>query len=241
MRLTEIMCSNQLFGGINIAFFSDFLQLPPAKGNQPFTPDTFLEAKQRFGAIASIDIWKSFHYDKLTINMRQHGDKEYADPLSNVNVGKLTYKQFELLTGRLLTPGTRASVSTICHTYNSFVADGHSPLILLLRTNICDEINTAMLARLGTQAHMLTAIDTLDTVVTSQMMKKVQQAYQKSDDDVTRTAGRETPTALHRLQGDAEAEHERGCWTCQRLCWYSGSPEHVNTAQPSQQCRREVR
>ena len=123
--------------------------------------------------------------------MRQHSDKEYADLLSNVRVGKLTDKQFGLLTERLLTPGRRASVSTICHKYNSLVADGHFPLILLPRTNLCDEINTAMLAQLGTQAHMLTAIDTLDTVVTSQMMKKVQQAYQKSDDDVTRTAGLE--------------------------------------------------
>jgi len=51
MRLTEIMCSNQLFGDINIVFFADFLQLPPVKGNQPFIPVTFLEVKQRFGAI----------------------------------------------------------------------------------------------------------------------------------------------------------------------------------------------
>jgi len=85
--------------------------------------------------------------------MRQHSDKEYADLLSNVRVGKLTDKQFGLLTERLLTPGRRASVSTICHKYNSLVADGHFPLILLPRTNLCDEINTAMLAQLGTQAH----------------------------------------------------------------------------------------
>jgi len=40
------------------------------------------------------------------------------------------------------------------------------------------------------------AIDTLDTVVASQMMKKVQHAYEKSGDDVTRTAGLEKQLQL---------------------------------------------
>ena len=62
-----------------MVFFADFLQLPPVKGTQPFIPVTFLEAKQRLGAIASLDLWKIFTYDELTINMRQSVDREYAD------------------------------------------------------------------------------------------------------------------------------------------------------------------
>ena len=56
MSLTEILSCNDLFGGISVVFFADFLQLLPVKGNQPFIPVTFLEAKQRFGAIASVDV-----------------------------------------------------------------------------------------------------------------------------------------------------------------------------------------
>lgn len=38
MRMTEIFNCNELFGGISVVFFADFLQLPPVKGNQPFVP-----------------------------------------------------------------------------------------------------------------------------------------------------------------------------------------------------------
>jgi len=94
LRLTEVMNSDTLFGGISIVFFADLLQLPPVKGNQPFIPVTFLEAEQRLGAIASVDLWQTFIYDELTINMRQSGDKEYSDLLSNVRVGQITDDHF---------------------------------------------------------------------------------------------------------------------------------------------------
>ena len=191
LRLTEIMCCNELFGGVSVVFFGDFLQLPPVKGNQPFIPVTFLEAKQRLGAIASVDIWKKFSYDELTINMRQTGDKEYADLLSDLRVGQLSDDHYTLLQGRLITPGARATVSAICDTYSKLANDGQSPLVLMPRTNLCDEVNTALLNQIGTTIHSLTAIDTLDTVVDKRLMNKVQQAYDKSDDDVTRTAGLE--------------------------------------------------
>ena len=60
LRLTEIMANNDYFGGISLVFFADFLQLPPVKGNQPFIPVSFFEAKQLLGAIASVDLWSIF-------------------------------------------------------------------------------------------------------------------------------------------------------------------------------------
>jgi len=82
------MCNDTYFGGISVVFFADFLQLPPVKGNKPFIPVKFLEAKQRLGAIASLDLWKIFTYDELTINMRQSADREYADMLADIRIGK---------------------------------------------------------------------------------------------------------------------------------------------------------
>jgi len=111
--LTEIMSCNDLFGGISVLFFADLLQLPPVKGNQPFIPDTFLEAKQRFGAVGTVDLWKSFEYVELTINMRQNGDKTYADLLSSVRVGSLTDNQHSILSERLIAPGRRARVARV--------------------------------------------------------------------------------------------------------------------------------
>jgi len=88
LRLTEILNCNDLFGGISVVFFADFLQLSPVKSNQPFMPVMFHEAKQRFDAIASVDVWKAFEYDELTINMHQNGDSQYADLLSSLHVGR---------------------------------------------------------------------------------------------------------------------------------------------------------
>jgi len=48
-----------------------------------------------------------------------------------------------------------------------------------------------MLNQISTDIHRLTAINTLDTIVSCQLMKKVQQAYDKSEEDVTRTTGLE--------------------------------------------------
>jgi len=102
MRLTEVMSNNDLFGGLSVVFFADLLQVPPVKGNQPFIPVTFLEAKQRLGFVASVEVWQSLTYDELTINMRQSADEAYANLLSMVRVGTLTNEHYTLLSDRLI-------------------------------------------------------------------------------------------------------------------------------------------
>jgi len=191
MRLTEIMCCDDYFGGISVVFFADFLQLPPVKGNQPFVPVTFLEAKQRLGSIASIDLWNIFTYEELTINMRQSSDQKYADVLSDIRIGKVTDSGYKLLAERLITPGRRATVAEICQRYSDLVESNNCPLILLPRTSLCDEVNSAMLQRIGNEVYNLTATDTLDTVVNKKLMSKIEKAYKKTEEDTTRTAGLE--------------------------------------------------
>jgi len=75
MQLTEIMCNDTYSGRIGAVFFADFLQLPYVKGNHPFIPVTFLEVKKRLGVTASLDLWKMFTYDELTINMRLNANR----------------------------------------------------------------------------------------------------------------------------------------------------------------------
>ena len=75
LRLTEVMGTDEFFGGIS----ADLLQLPLVKGTQPFITVTSLKAKQRIGCIGTIDLWSQFEYEELTINITQRGDKDYAD------------------------------------------------------------------------------------------------------------------------------------------------------------------
>jgi len=100
--------------------------------------------------------------------------------LSSLRVGRLIDEHYSLLETRFITHSQRATVQSICHTYNRLVDEGQSPLILMPRTILRDEINGAMLNQIGTHIHSLTAVDTLDTIVDRQLMKKVQQAYDKS-------------------------------------------------------------
>jgi hypothetical protein len=196
LRLSEIMSCQQLFGGVSVVFFADFLQLPPVKGNQPFVPVSFLEAKQRLGAIAPIDIWGSFKYDELTINMRQKDDQSYASLLSSLRIGKVTPEHETALQSRLIEPGRRASVGEICNTYNRLVNENKSPLIIMPRTALCDEVNGAMLNQIGSTIHNLRATDTLDTIVDRRILPRVEAALKKVEDDVTRTAGLEKTLRL---------------------------------------------
>ena len=192
LRLTEIMANSQFFGGISVILFGDFLQLPPVRGNQPFVPVTQLEAKQRIGSVAALDLWSIFRYDELTINMSQKGDDRYCALLSNIRVGKLTDEDEQLLHQRLISNNVRATITDICHKYSELSANGESPIILVPRSSQCTEINTAILKKLNNDIIDLPAIDTLDTIVDQPSLPKVHQAYLKVQDDVTRTAGLDT-------------------------------------------------
>jgi len=196
LRLTEIMSKNDLFGGISLVCFADFLQLPPVKGNQPFVKVTDMEAKQRLGSIASFDIWKAFSYDELTINMRQSGDTSYAQILSEVRIGHVSSEGHRLLCERIIANNRRATAEEICDLYCQLAEEGKSPMILMPRTDLCDSINRVMLSRFDTDIVSLPAVDMLDTVIEKGYMSSVQKAYDRVRDDVTRTAGLESHLEL---------------------------------------------
>lgn len=192
LRLTEIMACQQLFGGISVIFFADLLQLPPVKGNQPFMTVSFTEAKQRIGSVGIVDLWSTFEYYELTINMRQSNDIAYASLLSHVRTGNLTDPEFSTLVERFIAPGRRATADEICTRYQMLVKDGENPLILMPRLAQCEEINTKMLHILGLEIVVIHAIDCLESSVNYNNLAKVQSAFKKKEDDVTRTAGLET-------------------------------------------------
>jgi len=186
LRLTEIMANNEPFGGISVVCFGDLLQLPPVKINHPFMSVSFWEAKQRLGSVASMDLWQIFMYDELTINMRQSCDVQYGKLLSSARVGILSDEDTQLLKARLINANGRARVVEVCNKYKELTELGETPIILMLRTAQCDEVNMAMLSKLGSPMQQVHAVDTLDTVVDSNSLAKIQQAYQKVQEDITR-------------------------------------------------------
>ena len=148
--------------------------------------------------------------------MRQNGDQQYADLLSNLRVGKMTEEHYNMLQTKLISSDGKANVQNICtffvqmyQTYKTLTNTGQSSLILMPKTSLCDEVNVAMLNEIGNTIHRITAVDTLDTIVDGRLMKKVQQAYDKSEEDVTRTAGlKKTSAAMCWIQGNAEAKQK---------------------------------
>ena len=67
LRLTEILC---IWWHQYRLFWRLFATAP----NQPFLPVTYLEAKQRLGAVGTLEIWPQITYDELTVNVRQRND-----------------------------------------------------------------------------------------------------------------------------------------------------------------------
>jgi len=70
---------------------------------------------------------------------------EYAD----IRIGKVPESAYKLLTERLITPGRRATVAEIYDCYSCLGDNKGSPLILLPRNSLCDEVNGAILQKTG--------------------------------------------------------------------------------------------
>ena len=130
-----------------------------------------------------------FQYNELTINLRQHGDKVYANLLSHIRLGHINDEEYKVLNTRCISTNHPANAEDIIHTYYDLTAKQLSPVILLARTDQCDKINTALLTRLESEIVELMAIDTLDTAVEKNLLLKVNKAYKKVNEDITRTAG----------------------------------------------------
>ena len=97
--------------------------------------------------------------------MRQNSDLRYAQLLSSVRIGQISTADDDLLKGRLIVEGQRATVDDICNRYKQLTDDGHTPIVLMPRTDQCREVNNALLAQIGTPIHSITAIDAQDTIV----------------------------------------------------------------------------
>ena len=92
LRLEELFGGDQWFGGINILFLGDILQLPPVHGSPVFQSISNKLIATRLGCLTSVNIWHlCVEYDELIINQRQKEDVEFGLLLNDVRTECMVY------------------------------------------------------------------------------------------------------------------------------------------------------
>ena len=99
LRLQEIKEKNGVpFGGVSIFCFGDIMQLQPVCGKYIFDRPS----NPSFCLTFELDsLWNKFKVLNLELNHRQGKDKDYADMLNRVRVGKQTEADIHLLKERI--------------------------------------------------------------------------------------------------------------------------------------------
>ena len=88
MRMNDLFQSDEWFGGKNVLFVGDILQLPPVRGQPVFDKVTASTLKYRLGSMGAVNIWRdTVTYDELTINERQKTDQKFSEMLDKVRRG----------------------------------------------------------------------------------------------------------------------------------------------------------
>ena len=104
LRLEEIFARKQWFGGVNVLFVGDILQLPPANGASVFEKMTNKSVASKLGCMTSVNIWQDcVVYDELTINERQKSAGVFSSMLDEVQRGCPSQKTIEALQDRVIT------------------------------------------------------------------------------------------------------------------------------------------
>ena len=154
LRLQELLGigyrAHQLFGGVNVLFFRDLLQLLPVRSRPVYVPVAPHLVRKTTGSADTYPLWQDVVYDELTVNVRQHNDTAFQSLLTNVRVGKLSPADVELLLSRVVPPCGKDPIQLAVHTYMELEKQGCQPVILLPTLKRCQEVNDEMMKRFTT-------------------------------------------------------------------------------------------
>ena len=156
LRLEELFGSNQWFGGRNMLFFGDFLQLQPVNGRPVFERIAKQSVTLRLGCATSVNIWRDcVVYDELTINERQKEDKAYTDLLDSVRRGFPTTEAISTLHSRVID-------IPVVDKLDELQKSSVTPVCLFPTRKACDELNNQMLGKLPSQIVEIACVDNID-------------------------------------------------------------------------------
>ena len=186
LRLDEIFAKDEWFGGVNVLFVGDILQLPPVAGAAVFERVHQKSVISKLGCMTSVNIWQeNVVYDELTINERQKKDQAFSSMLNQVRQGCPSDDTVQTLGDRVFTEST-------VDKFEQLLSEDKSPLCLFPTREACQQFNNDMMARLDSDTKELPAIDEFDeTQGTFKWNDKAKEAMEKLNTDCNRTAGLE--------------------------------------------------
>ena len=145
LRLDEIFARDQWFGGVNILFVGDILQLPPVNGAPVFERMCNKSITSKLGCMTSVNIWQdSVVYDELTINERQKKDQVFSSMLDEVRRGCPAQETVRALKERVLS-------TPVVDKFQELMSSGQSPLCLFPTWQSCHDFNSEMLTKLDSE------------------------------------------------------------------------------------------
>ena len=191
LRLEELFGNESWFGGKNIMFVGDILQLPPVNGNPVFKDISIKTLTYKLGCTTSVNIWKDcITYDELTINERQKKDRELSSILDSVRCGLVTTETTAVLKNRIID----VEIETKFHKLQQ---SGQNPVCLFPTRKACKHFNDQMLKLLPSECCEILCSDEVDeTYSTSKWNKKALEQLEKLNKDCNLTAGLEAKLIL---------------------------------------------
>ena len=186
LRLDEIFARDQWFGGVNVLFVGDILQLPPVNGASVFERITNKSVGTKLGCMTSVNIWQdTVLYDEFTINERQKSDLVFSSMLDEVRRGCPSPQTMQALEDRVIT-------TPVVDKFDQLLTSKQSPLCLFPTRKACHEFNCNMLSRLQAETQEIPCTDEVnETVGTFKWTKKAGEELQKLNSDCNLTAGLE--------------------------------------------------
>ena len=191
MRLEELFGASDWFGGRNVLFVGDLLQLQPVNGSPVFEMISKKSLCLKLGCAASVNIWKDcVEYDELTINERQKKDVEYSNILDCIRRGHLSEEAVSVLQERVIDVTISEKIAELQNLKMS-------PVCLFPTRKQCDDVNQKMLNHLETEKHVLSCTDEIDeTKSTAKWHEKAAKQLEKLNHDCNNTAGLEAVLTL---------------------------------------------
>ena len=186
LRLDEIFARDQWFGGVNVLFVGDILQLPPVYGASVFERITNKSVATKLGCMTSVNIWQdTVLYDELTINERKKSDLVFSFMLDEVRRGCPSPQTMQALEDRFIT-------TPVVDKFDELLTSKQSPLCLFPTRKACHEFNSNMLSRLQAETQEIPCTDDVnETVGTFKWTKKAAEEMQKLNSDCNLTVGLE--------------------------------------------------
>ena len=183
LRLDEIFGKDDWFGGINVLFVGNILQLPRVSRGPVFDRITNKAESLKLGCMTSVNIWcDTVVYDELTINERQKKDQVFS---SEVRCGCPSPNTIQALLGRVIK-------IQVVDKFEEFLVSKQSPRCLFPKQKACHDFNSQMLSRLDSDVHEIPCIDEVnETIGTFKWSKKAAEKMEKLDSDCNLTAGLE--------------------------------------------------